>query len=376
MADPENIVSWGGNFGPRTTNGEWWRLVFAMFINTGLFQLIVNMIAVAQVGHILERLVGRATFVGIYLAAGVFGGLLMLSSYPVFVSFGPSAAVFGLYGLLAASLLWGYIHRRPEPESDAEIVDDVFGPQLTVPLLVVKRLAPATLLFVLYNLSNESTGAAAELAGMIVGFVGGIVLARGSSEAASPAPRVAATMAVTAIIAVVAAVPLRGIADIRPEMSYVVDVEGRTSQMYQTAVDLFRKGRMTSDGLAQTIDRNIMPELQTADARIKSLVHVPPEHQQFVADAEEYLRLRAQSWKLRAEGLRKTNVVTARKVTKTERESDESWRMRAESQYRGNMVTLGKAEGTERASLAVLERIKAVDAKPTPADVSEPSPQK
>jgi hypothetical protein len=50
--------------------------------------------------------------------------------------------------------------------------------------------------------------------------------------------------------------------------------------------------------------------------------------------------------------------------------------MRAESQYRGNMVTLGKAEGTERASLAVLERIKAVDAKPAPADVSEPSPQK
>jgi len=376
LDDPETLVSWGGNFGPRTTNGEWWRLVFSMFINVGLFQLVINMISLATIGHILERLVGRAAFAGVYLAAGVFGSLLMLSSYPVFVSSGPSAAIFGLYGLLAASLLWGYIHRRPAPESEAEIVDEVCGPQLTVPLMVIKRMAPAALIFVLYNLSNESTGAAAELAGMIVGFVAGIVLARGTSEAASPIPRVAATMAVTAIIAVVAAVPLRGIADIRPEMSYVVDVEGRTSQMYQTAVDLFRKGRLTSDGLAQTIDRNIVPELQTADARIKSLVHVPPEHQQFVADAEEYLRLREQSWKLRAEGLRKANTVTARKTTKTERESDESWRMRAETQYRGNMVTLGKAEGTERASLAVLERIKAVDAKPAPAEVSDPSPQR
>ena len=127
-----------------------------------------DMISIGQVGHILERLVGRAAFVSIYLAAGVFGGLLMLSSYPVFVSFGPSAAIFGLYGLLAASLLWGYIHRRPAPESDAEIVDDVFGPQLTVPLMVVKRLGPAALLFILYNLSNESTGAAAEFAGMSI----------------------------------------------------------------------------------------------------------------------------------------------------------------------------------------------------------------
>jgi hypothetical protein len=90
---------------------------------------------------------------------------------------------------------------------------------------------------------------------------------------------------------------------------------------------------------------------------------VPAEHQQFVTDAEEYLRLRTTSWLLRAEGLRKTNAVTVRKVSKTERESDESWRMRAESQYRGNMVTLGKAEGAERASLAALERVKTVDVK-------------
>ena len=376
LTDPETLVSWGGNFGPRTTNGEWWRLVFSMFLNVGLFQLIVNMISLAQVGHILERLVGRAAFAGVYLAAGIFGSLLMLSSYPVYVSSGPSAAIFGLYGLLAASVLWGFLHRRPEPESDAEIIDEVCGPQLMIPLLVVKRLAPAAGLFVLYNLFNETTAAASEFAGMMVGLVAGAVLARGTSEATSPIRRVAATMAVTAVVAIVTAVPLRGIADIRPEMSYVVDVEGRTSQMYQTAVEQFRKGRMTADGLAQTIDRNIVPELQTADARIKSLVRVPPEHQQFVADAEEYLRLRTQSWNLRAEGLRKTNTVTQRKTTKTERESDESWRVRAESQYRGNMVTLGKAEGTERASLAVLERIKTVDAKTAPPDVSDPSSQR
>jgi membrane associated rhomboid family serine protease len=363
LGDPETIVSWGGNFGPRTTNGEWWRLVFSMFLNTGFFQLIINMASLAQIGLILERVVGRAAFASVYFAAGIFGSLLSLSSYPVNVSAGPSAAIFGLYGLLAAVLLWGFINRRPAPDTDAEIVDEICGPLLTIPMMVVKRLAPAAFLFLLYNLFNESIGAGAELAGMLVGGVAGSVLAKGTSEAESPAPRVAATMAVVAVIALATAVPLRGIADIRPEMANIVDVETRTAKNYQTAVEQFQKGRLTAEGLAQTIDRNILPELAKTDARIKSLSHVPTEHQQFVTDAEEYLRLRTQSWLLRAEGLRRTNTVTLRKVTKTERESDESWRIRAESQYRGNMVTLGKAESAERASLSALERIKTVDVK-------------
>ena len=29
VALPETLVAWGGSFGPRTTNGEWWRLVTA-----------------------------------------------------------------------------------------------------------------------------------------------------------------------------------------------------------------------------------------------------------------------------------------------------------------------------------------------------------
>jgi rhomboid protease GluP len=363
LADPETVVSWGGNFGPRTTNGEWWRLVFALFINTSIVQLIVNMMSLAQIGAILERLVGRFAFAGVYLAAGVFGGLLSLSSYPVNVSAGPSAAIFGLYGLLGAVLLWGVVHRRPKPESDVEIVDEVCEPLLTIPLMIVKRLAPAALLFVIYNLFNESVGAGAEFAGLLVGVVAGLVLAKGTNEASSPTPRVAATLGVSAVIAFATAVPLRGIADIRPEMSNILDVEGRISKTYQVAVEQFKKGRMTTDGLAQTIDRNIVPQLQVADARLKSLARVPPEHQQFVADAQEYVRLRTQSWQLRAEGLRKSNMVTARKNSKTERESDESWRVRAEAQYRGNMATLGKAEGAERASLAALERIKTVDVK-------------
>ena len=35
VALPETLIEWGASFGPRTTNGEWWRLVTATFVHTG-----------------------------------------------------------------------------------------------------------------------------------------------------------------------------------------------------------------------------------------------------------------------------------------------------------------------------------------------------
>ena len=48
--EPETLVGWGASFGPRTTNGEWWRLVASMFVHTGMFQLLVNCAALVQLG--------------------------------------------------------------------------------------------------------------------------------------------------------------------------------------------------------------------------------------------------------------------------------------------------------------------------------------
>jgi len=161
----------------------------------------------------------------------------------------------------------------------------------------------------------------------------------------------------------VSAVPIRGIADIRPEMTHLVAIEDQTTHTYQRAADEVKRGRMTAEGLARLIDEKIVPELQTADSRLKALEHVPSEHQPLVDDAKEYVRLRSDSWRLKAEGLRKAVAPTVRKSTRTELESDASWRLRTESQYRTNMTTFAKAEGAERSSLAALERIKAADLK-------------
>src|SRR5262245_26104766 len=59
MSDGQTLLRWGANFGPATTNGEWWRLCTATLVNPGLFQLTVAMLCLWQIGSVLERLVGR-----------------------------------------------------------------------------------------------------------------------------------------------------------------------------------------------------------------------------------------------------------------------------------------------------------------------------
>jgi membrane associated rhomboid family serine protease len=339
LNDPGTLVGWGGNFGPRTANGEWWRLVTSMFVHAGILHLLINVVALLQIGLILERLVGPLTFAAMYVAAGVFAGLVSLSTHPIAVSIGASGAIFGLYGLLLASSIWSALPRS----------------SVTIPLTTVKRLGPAAAVFVLYHLWSDSLATLAELTSLVAGFVYGLVLARGISDHKPPVRRVAVAMGATVVIVVAFAIPLRGVIDVRPEIERLVAVEDRTAGAYQAAVDRFKKGRITAEALSQLIDRTIVPELQAADARLKALNKVPEEHQPLVAGAEEYVRLRSESWRLRAEGLRTANTVP--KTAKTERAAN----VQAEARYRATMRTLGQAEATERESLEALQKIRPAD---------------
>jgi membrane associated rhomboid family serine protease len=314
-----------------------------------------------QLGLILERLVGHITFGAVYLAAGVLASLVMLSDYPIAITVGASGGIFGLYGLLAASSAWTVIQRGPrqalEPQpgaigtfgfnqlaveetepgpAESNGASSELRPSVAMTLTAAKRLAPVAAVFVLYNLASGSLGIAAELAGFSAGFICGVVLTNGVSVGTPPVPRVAITMAVTVVVAVASAVPLRGLADVRPEISRVIEVEGSTASAYQTAVKQFKLGALSAEALAQTIERKITPEIQAAQARLKTLGRVPPAHQPLLASAEEYLRLR-----------------------------DESWRLRAAALHKSSMSALRKAEGAERASLVAFEKIKPVETPDT-----------
>lgn len=310
LSDSETLVGWGANVGPRTTNGEWWRLVTAIFVHSGMIHLLVNIAGLVQVGLILERLVGRFAFGAVYLAAGVFASLVSLSAHPMAVNVGASGAIFGLYGLLLATSIWGLIHRST----------------VTMPLTAVKRLAPAAAVFILYNVAASGLETEAALSGLGVGFVCGLVLASGVSEHKPSPRRVATAMAATVVIAVASAVPLRGVADVGPEIERIVAVEDRTARSYQTAVDQFRLGAIPLEALARLIDREIVPELNAVRARLKAIDGVPPEHQPLVAAADEYLRLRDESWRLRSEALHNASMPALQKADRAERASLEAFR--------------------------------------------------
>ena len=48
IARSETLIGWGASFGPRTTNGEWWRFVTATFVQAGLPTLVVNMVGLPR----------------------------------------------------------------------------------------------------------------------------------------------------------------------------------------------------------------------------------------------------------------------------------------------------------------------------------------
>ncbi len=119
---PDTLIGWGGSIGPRTTNGEWWRLVTSLFVHTGVLHLLATLAGLVQIGFILERLLGPVAFTTVYLTAGTLASLISLRAHPAAVSVGGSGGVLGLLGLLIAIEILGQTpaHQGDHPVHDAE----------------------------------------------------------------------------------------------------------------------------------------------------------------------------------------------------------------------------------------------------------------
>ena len=293
MHDPPTLIGWGVNYAPRTTNAEWWRLAGSMFVHGNIFHFVTTMAALVSLGVVLERAVGRIAFAAIYVAAGLLASVVSLwTTSPTSVSYGSSGAVFGLYGLLLASLAWAIVKR----------------PEVGIPLITVKRLAAAAVPFFLYNLAADNLGTTSELAGLGAGFAGGLLVARGVGREKPAVVRAAWVMAAASVIVAMSAAPLRGTIDFTPEIARIAAVEERTADAYDTALANYHVGRIRAKELIQVIERTILPDLQAMHTRIAALRGVPQEQVPLAAAAREYFKLREASWRRRAEGLVKSNT--------------------------------------------------------------------
>jgi membrane associated rhomboid family serine protease len=101
------LVLFGGNYGPYTLGGEYWRLVTTGFVHAGFLHIAMNMLALFFLGRMAERLFGKWQTLCIYLITGVGGALLSLAHEPGHLEVGASGAIFGIAGALIAGLKFG-----------------------------------------------------------------------------------------------------------------------------------------------------------------------------------------------------------------------------------------------------------------------------
>jgi tetratricopeptide (TPR) repeat protein len=68
---PHSMLDWGADFGPLTLGGQWWRMLSSIFLHRGIFHLLGNMIVLASIGRFMEKVLGNAAYLILYLVAGI-----------------------------------------------------------------------------------------------------------------------------------------------------------------------------------------------------------------------------------------------------------------------------------------------------------------
>lgn len=148
-------LAWGSNFGPFTTDGDWWRVFTSLFIHFNFLHVFGNMCALAVFGPLVERLYGSTRYLLIYLLAGVFGSLCSISAHPLVNSAGASGAIFSLFGALLATLTRGRNHIPPD---------------------VLRPVRTTTLVFIGWSVYSSLTNPGIDYVAHMGGFAAGFIL--------------------------------------------------------------------------------------------------------------------------------------------------------------------------------------------------------
>jgi membrane associated rhomboid family serine protease len=82
-------------------DGDWYRLVSAMFLHASLLHLAFNMLALWWLGSVVEQALGTWRYLLVYFVSGLAGsaGALVFTN-PLVPTVGASGAIFGIMGAL------------------------------------------------------------------------------------------------------------------------------------------------------------------------------------------------------------------------------------------------------------------------------------
>jgi len=90
----------GWLYGPDVAAGEWWRVFTCAVLHAGIAHLLFNMLALWQLGAIVETFFGSLRFTAIYVVSIIWGSAGALLLTPNSPTVGASGGVFGLMAAL------------------------------------------------------------------------------------------------------------------------------------------------------------------------------------------------------------------------------------------------------------------------------------
>jgi rhomboid protease GluP len=305
------LIRWGADFGPRTTAGEWWRLITSTFVHIGILHLVFNMFVLIQIGPFLERLFGRTAFTLIYVVAGIAGGMASLAWDPYRVSAGASGAIFGLYGALLGFLA---IQRRH------------------LPAPAVASLTQSALVFIGYNVVNGLATLNIDMAAHAGGLAGGLVWGALLSAAAmlplfrrSAVRNVVLTAAAAVVLPALAAGLPRAV-DFQAHLRQLGAVETKTAAKYNAALNRFRKREITGAEFASIIDTEVLPEWTSQKDVLSKLHGLPPRQSMMNSQLVRYMDLRREGWVAMVSGARDSDVEKIKEAGRKQAEAAEELR--------------------------------------------------
>jgi len=103
--DAQVLVNMGAIMRGAFQDGDYWRLVAAMFLHGGFMHLVLNMWALWQIGGIFETLFGSTRFLLTYFISGIAASIVSSILIPAWTpGVGASGAIFGIIGALIIAL--------------------------------------------------------------------------------------------------------------------------------------------------------------------------------------------------------------------------------------------------------------------------------
>ena len=177
MPTLDQLMFWGADRPNNVlVNGEWWRIVTAMFVHVGILHLATNMWCLWNLGLLAEPLMGSFGLFAVYILTGAAGNLLSTAKNWMFPIHDASGALYFQAGAGASGAVFGIA---------GALVVLLRSKLLPVPPDEVRRLRKSVIYFAAINLliglsinfGSGFTGVEVDNSAHIGGFLCGLLFA-------------------------------------------------------------------------------------------------------------------------------------------------------------------------------------------------------